>query len=189
VVVVGLLAVLALARGARADLPIPLILWADADLELGQLTIHGTNFGAAKPKVWLAGNALTVTSNTASAIIVKLPDWAGPATYQLIVQRGLIPSLPFEVALGGGGEPGAQGEPGPPGPEGPPGPQGPQGIQGPRGEQGPQGTPGPSYTAGQGLALVGTTFSVAPGGITVAHMGVNAVAGPNIIDNSIFSID
>jgi hypothetical protein len=170
-------------------LPIPLILWADADLDLGQLTIHGTNFGAAKPKVWLAGSPLAVTSNNASEIVAKLPAWAGPDTYQLIVQRGLIPSLPFELAVGGTGEPGPQGEPGPPGPEGPPGPQGSQGIQGPPGEQGPAGTPGPNYTAGQGLALAGTTFSVATGGIALVHMGINAITGHNVVDNSITSID
>ncbi len=39
VVLVGIIAVLVVAVGARADLPVPFILRADADLESSRLTI------------------------------------------------------------------------------------------------------------------------------------------------------
>ena len=148
-VALAVVAVLVSAVPARADLPMPFISWVDADLELGQITIHGANFGLGMPKVRLAGNLLAVKSNTSTEIVATLPGWAGPATYQLIVLRGLIPSLPFEVAIGGGGGGGEQGPPGPKGDQGPQGERGPQGgqgiqgPQGPRGEQGVQGIPGP----------------------------------------------
>jgi hypothetical protein len=147
----GIIAVLLVAGAARADLGIPLILTAKANLETLELTIQGVNFGSATPRVRLAGFPLTVLTYSASEIVAGLPDGIEPATYQLVVLRGgtfAIPSLPFEVAIGGTGaqgppgEQGPQGEPGVQGPPGIPGPPGPQGLQGFQGEPGPQGIQG-----------------------------------------------
>ena len=102
-----MLVVLLCAGGARADLPVPIILWVEADLDQQQLTIHGVNFGTATPKVGPLGATLGVMSYSQTEILAMLPAGIDPGTYQLLIIRGLIPSLPFEVALGaGGGEPG-----------------------------------------------------------------------------------
>ena len=61
------------------------------------------------------------------------------------------------------------------------GPKGNQGLQGLKGDTGPQGLKGdpgkdaPTYSAAGGLTLDGTTFKVAPGGITG---GPNGLIGP-----------
>jgi hypothetical protein len=80
-VVIGLLTALVVAPAARADLPVPFILWVDADLAATppQLRIHGTSFGTGPPKVRLAGNLLQVTNSSATEIVATLPDWGvGP---------------------------------------------------------------------------------------------------------------
>jgi hypothetical protein len=154
---IGVIAGLLVAVTARADLPVPLVLRADADLEALELRIWGVNFGSATPKVRLAGVPLTVLTYSASEIVAALPDGIEHATYQLIVLRGgalPIPSLPFGVAIGGGGEPGPQGPPGPEGPRGPqgiqgvPGPPGLQGERGEKGDKGDTGDPGPPGATG-----------------------------------------
>jgi hypothetical protein len=45
------------------------------------------------------------------------------------------------------------------------------------------------YSAGYGLNLAGTSFRVAPFGITAALLAANAVASPNVVDGSIANAD
>jgi microcystin-dependent protein len=152
---IAIIAVLLVAGAARADLGVPLILRANANLDTLALTIQGVNFGSATPKVRLAGVPLPVLIYSATEIVAGLPDGIEPATYQLVVLRGgvlPIPSLPFEVAIGtGAGEPGSQGPPGDKGPTGDkglPGDQGPPGDKGPTGDKGPVGDTGPAGDKG-----------------------------------------
>jgi hypothetical protein len=72
------------------------------------------------------------------------------------------------------GPKGDQGDTGPQGPKGDTGPQGPKGDTGPQGEKGDPGKDAPTYSAAGGLTLDGTTFKVAPGGITGGPNGLVA---------------
>jgi hypothetical protein len=164
-VAVGIiLAMLMLGGVARAQVSIPFILRADADLANLHLTIWGVNFGTVTPVVKLAGTPLTVLTYSTTGIVAALPFGIEPASYQLLVFRGgslPVPSLPFEVAIGAVGPPGPQGPNGPTGPRGFEGPagakgdtgaaglQGPQGLQGPKGAAGPTGATGPAGPKGE----------------------------------------
>ena len=118
---------------------------ADANVEL--LTIRGVNFGGARPRVTLAGEALSVMSSGPFEILAALPAGLEPGSYRLTVSRGRGEgrSDTFDVTIGAAGAPGP---PGPEGPEGPPGLPGPQGPPGPRGLPGPAGPAGRPGTAG-----------------------------------------
>src|SRR5262245_59859716 len=82
---IGVIMVLLVPVAARADLPLPLVLRATADLESLQLTIWGVNFGTATPGVRLAGVPMTVLLHTPTEIVVALPTGIEPASYELLV--------------------------------------------------------------------------------------------------------
>ncbi len=127
----------------------PAILSAVANFQTNQLTITGSNFGSAAPKVTLDGSKLQVVSNSATTVVATLPTGTNPGGYLLTLTNandGL--KVAFDVTLGTAG---------PPGPQGPQGPQGVQGPQGPQGAQGPQGPQGP---AGMSLGIFAEAFSV-----------------------------
>ena len=67
-----------------------------------------------------------------------------------------------------------EGDTGPQGEKGDTGPQGEKGDTGPQGEKGDPGKDAPTYSAAGGLTLDGTTFKVAPGGITGGPNGLVA---------------
>src|SRR5580692_9230210 len=115
----------------------PAIVSAVANFQTNQLTITGSNFGTAAPKVTLDGSKLQVVSNSATTVVATLPTGTNPGGYLLTLTDatdGL--KVAFDVTLGAAGPPGPQG---PQGQQGVPGPQGPQGAQGPQGPQGPAG--------------------------------------------------
>lgn len=114
---------------------------------------------------------------------IRFPDGSLQGTAQLVGPAG--PQ----------GAPGPQGLQGPSGPQGAQGPQGATGTTGPQGPQGPQGPPGTTswsglggipagfadgidndtqYAAGVGLALAGTTLSLATGGVTNTQLASDA---------------
>src|SRR5712691_150324 len=107
----------------------PLILKAEADYNLRQLSIFGLRFAAAKPPVVVLGGVkLKIVSVTGLQIVALLPPNIGPASYRLEVHRGgTVRSYPFEATIGAVGPKGPQGPQGLPGPAGPVGPQGPRG--------------------------------------------------------------
>src|SRR5580692_6242042 len=103
----------------------PAIVSAVANFQTNQLTITGSNFGTAAPKVTLDGSKLQVVSNSATTVVATLPTGTNPGGYLLTLTDatdGL--KVAFDVTLGAAGVPG---------------PQGPQGAQGPQGPQGPAG--------------------------------------------------
>jgi len=118
----------------------PAIISAVANFQTSQLTITGSNFGTAAPKVTLDGSKLQVVSNSATTVVAALPTGTNPGGYLLTLTNatdGL--KVAFDVTLGTAGPPGPQGLPGPQGVQGAQGPQGPQGAQGQEGSQGPAG--------------------------------------------------
>ena len=116
------------AQGVPAGLPI--VATASADLVAHQLVISGTGFGTA-PIVRLAGAALTVVSASDTSIVADLPaDIAAGSAMLLVLRKGVVPGVPFEITIGAVGPKGDQGAVGPIGPVGPMGPVGPQGLQG-----------------------------------------------------------
>ena len=130
----GLLTIQAYAASA------PAIVSAVANFQTNQLTITGSNFGTAAPKVTLDGSKLQVVSNSSTTVVATLPTGTNPGGYLLTLTNatdGL--KVAFDVTLGTAGPPGPQGPQGPQGVQGPQGPQGPQGAQGPQGPQGPAG--------------------------------------------------
>ncbi|MBK9138368.1 MAG: hypothetical protein IPM17_06320 [Verrucomicrobia bacterium] len=126
---------------------------AEADFNLGTLTLTGQNFNRGPLAVTLGTLPLTVVSSTAGNIQAALPASVTPGTYQLLVQsgNGEAGAASLDVTLGATGPQGPQGPTGPQGdvgpqgpigPTGPVGPQGDTGAPGPVGPQGPQGIPG-----------------------------------------------
>jgi hypothetical protein len=133
----GLLAAQA-AFGAAA----PSIVSAVADFQTNQLTITGSKFGSASPKVALDGAALQVVSYSSTTVVATLPTNTNAGAYLLTLTNsndGI--KATFDLTLGTAGP---QGPPGIQGPQGPQGAQGPQGVQGPQGAEGPPGPQGPS---------------------------------------------
>jgi IPT/TIG domain len=126
----GLLTVQAYAASA------PTIDSAVANFQTNQLTITGSNFGSAVPKIALDGSQLQVVSNSGTTAVATLPTGANPGGYLLtLTNKNSGLKVEFDVTLGVAG---------PPGPQGPQGPQGIQGLQGPQGAQGQQGAQGPA---------------------------------------------
>lgn len=102
-----------------------------------EVTISGTGFGSATPKVDLDGQPLTVVSHTATTIVADMPVLPS-GSYLLTVTSGNNTS-PLVLTLGTTGPQGPQGPAGPQGAQGPGGPSGPTGPQGPQGVQGTTG--------------------------------------------------
>jgi hypothetical protein len=118
----------------------PAIVSAVANFQTNQLTITGSDFGSAAPKITLDGSKLQVVSDSATTVVATLPTGTNPGGYLLTLTNaadGL--KVAFDVTLGTAGPQGPQG---PQGSQGVPGPQGPQGVQGLQGPQGPQGPAG-----------------------------------------------
>jgi IPT/TIG domain len=114
----------------------PTIVSAVANFQTNQLTITGSNFGSAVPKVTLDGSQLQVVSNSTTTVVANLASGANPGGYLLtLTNKNSGLRVEFDVTLGVAG---------PPGPQGPQGPQGIQGLQGPQGVQGQQGAQGPA---------------------------------------------
>jgi hypothetical protein len=133
------------AYGASA----PAIVSAVANFQTNQLTITGSNFGTAAPKVTLEGSQLQVVSNSGKTVVAALPTGTNPGGYLLTLTNkdsGL--KVEFDVTLGVAGPPGPQG------------PQGPQGVQGPQGPQGAQGQQGPQGPAGISVGISADASSV-----------------------------
>lgn len=142
-----------------------------------QLTITGSGFGTAIPKVDVDGKPLTVISNTATMIVTNLPNLS-PATYLLTVSAAGS-TEGFVVTLGTSGPQGPQGPQGPAGLQGPAGPTGPQGPQGPQGQAGPPGI-SVGYDAYNFntvlLSVEGTVIASAPAISTAGTYYVSATA-------------
>lgn len=126
---------------------------AQADLDAGELTIHGRNFGAA-PSVLLGDAAdlfvaLAVSTSDDETIVAALGA-VDPGTYRLVVSGGpgATRIATLDVTLGAVGPEGPEGPEGPAGPPGPPGAPGAAGPAGPPGPEGPPGPPGPSGVLG-----------------------------------------
>ena len=118
------------ARAQGVPAGVPIVVAASADFVTHQLVINGTGFGTA-PVVRLGGAALTVVSATDTSIVADLPaDIAAGSAMLLVLRKGVVPGVPFEVTIGAVGPKGDQGPIGPVGPVGPMGPVGPQGLQG-----------------------------------------------------------
>lgn len=118
---------------------------ARADLEAGQMVVRGENFvrhGGDTLQVTLAGEPLSLLSETGGEIVVALPAGVGPGTYRLKVVRNGLLSAELDVTLGAVGPQGAPGEEGDRGPMGDPGPPGVKGDKGDRGEKGDKGDKG-----------------------------------------------
>ena len=127
----------------------PAIVSAVANFQTNQLTITGSYFGSAVPKVTLDGTKLQVVSNSATTVVANLPTGINPGGYTLTLTNlndGL--KVAFDVTLGVAGPPGPQG------------PQGPQGVQGPQGPQGAQGQQGPQGPAGISVGISANASSV-----------------------------
>jgi Collagen triple helix repeat (20 copies) len=142
---------------------------ATADLDAGQVTIHGENLVGRRrlPEVALAGWPLTVVSASDDVVVALLPAGVEPGTYLLTLSTGPGHSRSdaFHVAIGSVGPPGP---PGPPGASGSPGDTGPQGLPGPKGDKGDSGAPG---LAGSLDALNGLpcTLNGAPGSAVLSY--------------------
>ena len=139
-----LLAAVALTLGTAAhaddDKDDPVIVKAQPNSTLSQLTIEGALFGYETPTVTFNGVKLTVISHTPTKVVVTLPAGLPPATYLLTLTRHDKgrdkDSDIFDVTVGTSGAVGPQGPAGPPGPVGPPGPKGDTGAQGAKGDTG-----------------------------------------------------
>ena len=217
--VVLLLVDVTVARAQIPALPLPQIVRADTDGTLTQLIIDGIHFGTATPTVTLAGTPLTVVTHTDTHIVAMLPSGGvDPASYSLIVSVPvprsaiMVPSMPFDVAIGAVGPQGPKGDVGATGPKGDPGPAGapgpigasgaigPQGPQGPAGAQGPKGdkgdtgatgpagpaAPSPIVTASAPLVLSeGTTPNISlPGVIITASPPSNTAVGTGALQSN-----
>jgi hypothetical protein len=154
-----------------------------ADLDAGQLFIHGSGFGTHVPQVRLGAALLDVVSHSPTDIVADAPASLAAGDYLLDVHtaghEGRRARLVVTV-----GAVGPQGPAGTPGPAGAPGPTGPQGLPGPAGAPGapgatgPQGLPGPAGAPGatgpQGLAgPVGPTGPQGPAGTPDARFGTS----------------
>jgi len=129
--------------------PEPAIISAVANFQTNQLTITGSNFGSAVPKVTLDGSQLQVVSNSGTSVVATLRGGTNPGGYLLtLTNKNSGLKVAFDVTLGAAGPPGPQG------------PQGPQGVQGPQGAQGVQGQQGPQGPAGISVGISADAFSV-----------------------------
>jgi hypothetical protein len=173
-----------------------------ADLDGGQVFIHGTGFGKHLPQVRLGAADLDVASHSPTDIVATAPASLAAGDYLLSVHtaghEGRTAWLVLTVGTGGPAGPqgatGATGATGPAGPQGLPGPAGAAGATGPAGAQGlpgpagaagatgPTGAPGsPGATGATGPAgATGATGPQGPAGAADLDFGTNpypAVAG------------
>lgn len=132
----------------------PAIVSAVANFQTSQLTITGSNFGAAAPKVTLDGNALQVVSYSETAVVATLLNGTNPGAYLLTLTTASGPKVSFDVTLGTTG------------------PQGPQGLQGP---QGAQGQPGPQGPPGMAIGVYAGNYTVYMPGYPGALVAQNAI--------------
>jgi collagen triple helix repeat protein/IPT/TIG domain-containing protein len=121
----------------------PSIVSAVANFSTNQLTITGSNFGTAAPKVLLDGSALTVVTYSETNVVATLATGTNPGTYLLTLTPVGGVKVSFDVTLGAVG------------PQGPQGLQGLQGVEGTQGPQGPQGAPGVAGAPGPAGMSVG----------------------------------
>jgi hypothetical protein len=162
----------------------PTIVSAVANFQTNQLTITGSNFGTAVPKVTLDGSKLQVVSNSATTVVATLPSGINPGGYLLNLTDatdGL--KVAFDVTLGTAGPQGPQG---PQGSQGVPGPQGPQGVQGLQGPQGPQGPAGLSVGI---FAEASSVFVIGYPGTLVLQNTVQTSGTYFISGSALLSID
>lgn len=142
----------------------------DAKLVGDQLTVTGTNFGAATPWVFLGGEAvLTVESHTDTSVVVALAPVPEPGTYVLSIMRpGTAGKAKkkggrsrrslgtLDVTFGAAGPSGADGASGATGATGPTGPPGANGAEGAPGADGAPGELGlADQTCPAGHAVTG----------------------------------
>ena len=147
-ILLSIIALPLLSSPATAQLPLPIITSAQADVVGARLVINGSAFGTRRPVVSLAGNQLSVVSFTDKQIVAVLPDGLN-GNYLLTVTNSSSQFFGiFVVTIGATGSAGPQGPPGPKGDTGAMGLVGPQGPQGPAGAQGPQGPKGDTGATG-----------------------------------------
>lgn len=158
----------------------PSILSAVANFQTNQLTITGSNFGSATPKVTLDGTALQIISHSTTSVVATLPSGTNPGAYLLTLANandGL--KVPFDVTLGTAGPQGPQGIPGPQGVQGS---QGPEGVQGPQGPQGPAGISVGLFDASSDIYLTGTGALVAQNDIQTSGVYFVSASALLVID-------
>ncbi|HEY6229870.1 MAG TPA: IPT/TIG domain-containing protein, partial [Pyrinomonadaceae bacterium] len=97
----------------------PVIVKAQANSTLSELTIDGTNFGTKTPIVTFNGAGVTVLSHTPTKVVVALPSGIQPGTYLLRISTKSKDkdkdSDNFNVTIGSVGPAGPAGPAGPPG--------------------------------------------------------------------------
>jgi hypothetical protein len=134
----------------------PTIVSAVANFQTNQLTIAGSNFGTAVPKVALDGTQLQVVSNSTTTVVAALASGMNPGGYLLTLTNKIDDlKVAFDVTLGVAGPPGPQGPQGPQGIQGLQGAQGPQGVQGQQGAQGPAGISVGMFAEASSVYVVG----------------------------------
>jgi hypothetical protein len=125
---------------ALAQVQLPVITNAQADVPNRHLLINGSAFGSLRPVVNLAGTQLTVSSFTDRQIVAVLPDGLN-GDYLLTVTNSSSHLFGiFVVTIGA---------------TGPAGPQGPKGDTGATGATGPQGPP-VNLIAGSNITITPT---------------------------------
>jgi len=162
----------------------PVIVKAQPNSTISQLTIEGTNFGYDAPTVTFNGLKLMVVSHTPTKVVVALPAGLPPATYLLTLTRHDKDrdrdSDIFDVTIGGSGPAGPQGPVGPPGSVGPPGPKGDTGAPGPTGAKGDPGAQGPTGAKGDPGAQGPTGATGAQGAKGNPGAAGQSVAGTDV---------
>jgi hypothetical protein len=159
----------------------PTIDSAVANFQTNQLTITGSNFGTAVPKVALDGSQLQVVSNSGTTVVAALPTGTNPGGYLLTLtnkESGL--KVAFDVTLGVAG---------PPGPQGPQGLQGIQGAQGPQGVQGQQGAQGPAGISVGMFAEASSVYVIGYPGTLVSQNTVQTTGTYFISASAVLVID
>jgi hypothetical protein len=160
-----------------AQVTAPVILKAMENRAGTQITITGSGFGSATPKVKLGSTALTLNRFNANTIVADLPDGIAAGAYLLAVENMSTRSTAVFAAaigqIGPTGPIGPAGTTGPKGATGPAGPTGTAGAQGPAGAKGATGATGPQ-------GLTGTTGAIGPAGPLGAKgdTGATGAAGP-----------
>jgi hypothetical protein len=112
------------------------------------ITINGTKFGTAAPKVAMTGGTtLTLGTHTSTQIVATFPNTLAAGNYILSVTVGTKSTATFTVTNGAVGPQGPMGPQGAPGTPGTPGAPGVPGAPGTAGAPGAQGPPGPTTAA------------------------------------------
>lgn len=140
------------------------------------ITVSGTNFGTALPKLTMTGGAtLTVLTHTSTQVVATFPNALTAGNYILSLATGSsqtsIQTATFTVTNGAVGPQGPMGAPGTPGIPGTPGQPGNPGQPGTPGATGPQGPGG--FNGAQLFTSNGTW--TAPS--TITHVMIELVGG------------